>query len=444
MAFGLNQRFLDDLSAFEDRVRPTFQAAEQDLTAALGTMRPDLAALEDDLRARMDALQPQLEDAGDRLAAVFDDPAIRDALARLGLDDISVDGLDDLESLVARMPPGLSGPDATGEVPTGSADIPRELAAVAASLAAAPRVVQALGPDSAFVDVRGRSFAVVETYRDDASGFSALRLAPVEGGGEVFAVDGLQVGSRADEVAAATLGRLQVESAAFAEMIADAAAAGAKGGVLLTGPSLGGAVAQVAALETAQALLAGGSPVPTGTVQLVTVDSLGGRDAAAAINGGTLDPAALEVITALNLRTDGDIVTRIGSHIGATKTLPALDEAGNPVELNAADAHVNVVSLLQTLDSDALFAAGTLGAPQEIAGFALASNAASQQVIEAWLASGAEDDFDAPTLATLQIPGDARFDASRTVWSLDADENGTTDIAVRLSAPSSQADVLIG
>jgi hypothetical protein len=383
---------------------------------------------------------------------VGDASAYSALLALSGLGDITgttdIRDLNDVAALVAQLPGGLGEPDATGEVPTGSAAIGREQAALAAGLAAAPRIVEALGPDAQFVSVGGQTFAATERYDDPVSGLSALRLTPLTvGGAEVFAIDGTQSGSRADEVAGATLGRLQVESPAFAEMIQDAAQVAFIGGrpVLFVGASLGGAVAQVAAYETAETLV----PIQqtglvTGSVQLVTVDALGGRDAAEAINGGMLDPAALSLITALNVRTDGDIVSRIGSHIGATVTFPALDSQGNVVQLDAQDAHVNVVSLLQNLGSDELFAAGTLGAPAEIGGLAAASNAVSDELIPLWLALG--DPGEEPP-AELQLPGTATFDPTGTQWSLDADSNGTVDLTVQLSAPTTVAtttDLLFG
>lgn len=374
-----------------------------------------------------------LDGVADQIGSALEEARVL-ADIETALRDLDQVNISSLENLANRLPGNLGAPDATGEVPTGSAAVTREEAAVAASLSAAPRIVEALGPTATTVEVRGRSFEVVERYADPVSGFSALRLRPADGGAEVFSVDGLEVGSEADGVAAAGLGRLQVRSAAFAEMVADAqAVALTEGrGVQFTGPSLGGAVAQVAAYETAEGLVASGRTFPTGTVQLVTVDPLGGRDAAEAINSGSLSPAALSLIEALNLRTEGDLISRIGSHIGATLTLPALDAAGNPVTLQAADAHVNVVSLLQTLNSDTLFAAGRIGAPAEISGFAQVANAVAPQLENTWLASGRQD---APGVNELQIPGTASFDPSGTRWMLDADDNGSIDIAVNLSAP---------
>ncbi len=366
---------------------------------------------------------------------------IEDA-ARL-LRESGISDFNGLAALAGRLPGDLAGPDSTGEVPTGSAAITRAEAETAARLAAAPRVVEALGPTTLTVEVPGESFAVVERYEDLTSGFSAVRLRPADGGPEVFAVDGLEVGSRADEVSAAGLGRLQVESEAFRAMIEDAQATALIDGrvVSFTGPSLGGAVAQVAAYETAEGLL--GHGFATGAVELVTVDALGGRDAAEAINGGVLNADALGLIEALNLRTEGDIVSRIGSHVGATLTLPAVDGAGNPVVLDAAAAHVNVASLLEVLTRDDLFAQGRPGAPAEVSGFAAAANGAGWELGQVWRATGGQDDG-APN--ALQIPGAASFDATGTRWSLDADLDGSVDLAATLSAPADAAtrDLVLG
>ena len=345
-------------------------------------------------------------------------------------------GLDELAALAARFPAPFAGPDTTGEVPAGGGAPPgfgREELAVLASLAAAPRIAEALGPQAETFLLRGEAFTIAARYEDPESGFSALRLTPAEPGAEIFAIDGLQVGSPADTVTAATLGRLQVESDVFRAMIQDAASLGAAGGeVAFVGPSLGGAIAQVAAYETAEALLAAGAAPGFGDVRLVTVDPLGGADAARAINAGALDPAALAVIEALNLRTEGDLVSRIGSHLGPTLTLPARDAAGQVVALTPAEAHVNAVSLLRNLSDDAFFATGAAGAPPEISGFAAASNAAADEVIALWRLLGATEDA---TPQALQIRGTAALDPTRTVWSLDADANGAADLAVALSSP---------
>jgi hypothetical protein len=360
------------------------------------------------------------------------------------LNGSGISDFDGLADLANRLPGDLGGPDGTGEVPTGSAAITRVEADTAARLASAPRIVEALGPDAVTVDLPTMRYDILERYEDPVSGFSALRLRPWDGSKEVFAVDGLEVGSRADEVAAATLGTLQVESDAFRDMVNDALNATLVEGrqLLFTGPSLGGAVSQVAAYEVAEGLVASGRPFGPGAVDLITVDPLGGRDAAEQING-TLDPAALNLIEALNLRTEGDIVSRIGSHIGATLTLPAVDSNGNPVELSAAEAHVNVESLLEVLGRDDLFAQGVFGAPGEVSGFAAVANTAGQQLGDSWVASGGRDD-EGPD--ALQIPGNASFNEDFTRWALDADTDGTTDIAVSLRAPASQAtaDLVLG
>lgn len=412
---------------------PDISALEDDIAALAARLRQQADVALEDLRLAFERSElPGLLDA----APVFEGRLFRDLLDQAGLGGAQGTpeprNLDDLAALAARLPPELAGPDATGEVPTGSAAIGREALAVAASLSAAARIVTAIGSQAETIETRGLSFIVGERYQDPESGFSALLLTPEDGGPVVISVDGLQVGSRADEVAAATLGRLQVDSDAFREMIADAAQFGAGEGVLFAGPSLGGAVAQVAAYETAEALREAGAPVETGAVRLVTVDPLGGADAARAINAGVLDPDVLALIEAVNIRTEGDIVSRIGSHLGATLTFPARDASGQVVEATAAEAHVNVVSLLQNLSSDALFAEGVFGPPAEIAGFALASNAAADEVIALWRAIGPEEEEAAQPL---QITGTVSLDPTRTTWSLDADDNGSVDLAVLLSSP---------
>ncbi len=430
---------------------------EKRLIMAINDIFDDLPGVEDDVRDALEDVGQDISDSAQNLqdnfensdaAEVLDGSAFQQIWDRSGFSNITgspdVGNLNDLAGLAENLPAGLGDPDGTGEVPTGLSSFTREQAEIGTKLAAAARIVEAFGPDAAFVDLNGYSFQVVGRYEDLASGFSAVRLRPVGGGHEVFSIDGLEVGSRADEVAAATLGRLQVESSAFQQLVADAAAWGAAGGLVeITAPSLGGAVAQVAAYEAAQAVLAANPAAAPGTVNLITVDPLGGRDAAEDLNGGSLDPNVLAAINALNIRTEGDIVSRIGSHIGATLTLPALDAAGNEVTLNAADAHVNVVSLLQNLSSEERYAAGVRGAPAEISGFAAASNAGSDAVIDAWLANGEQDDG---VPSELQLPGRASFDATGTIWSLDADENGTVDLAVRLNAPASAAtqDLVLG
>ncbi len=390
-----------------------------------------------------DALAALHDTLGDDTARLFDGSAFRQVLQDSGLGALAgrrdIGNLDDLSFIASHLPGALAQPDATGEVATGSAAIPRAEAYLAAGLAATPRIVAALGPGAVQVDFAGQAFAIAGRYTDAESGFSGLHLAAADGT-QVFAIDGLEVGSRADEVAAASLGRLQVESAAFQAFVADAGAAGQAGQPLLfAGASLGGALSQVAAYETAAALHAGGHDAP-GAVQLVTIDSLGGRDAAEAENGA-LDPQALALITALNIRTEGDIVSRIGSHIGATLTLPALDASGQEVHLAAADAHVNIASLLQNLSSDARYEAGVAGAPGEISGFAAASNATAEEVMQLWRLSGAEDPGAG---GPLQLPGIASLDATGTLWSLDADSDGSIDLTVHLAQPLGRAPDLMG
>lgn len=360
---------------------------------------------------------------------------VADILANL---DLGLD-VNRLEGLIDRLPPEQRGPDSTGEVATGLSSFSRAELAVGASLAAVPRVLDALGPDAYAVSTPGTYFTVITRYEDNESGFSAVRLRPADGGPEVFAIDGLEVGSTADTVAALDLGGLQMRSAAFGQMVADAAASYLTEGrpSQFVGPSLGGAVAQAAAHEAAQALLAIGVPIAAGAVRLVTVDSLGGRDATEQLNGGVLDPAALALINGLNIRTEGDLITRIGSHIGETLNFAPVDSAGQPVTLSTEDAHVNVESLLATLNSDSLTAAGVRGAPEEISGFAQVTNAVGRLVADGYLASGERDDPD--RMVPLQVPGVAGFDASGTIYVLDGDENGTHDLAVALTQPVSPA-----
>lgn len=344
-----------------------------------------------------------------------------------------------LEGLIDRLPPDQRGPDATGEAATGLSVFTRAELVAGASLSAVVRVLDALGPDAYAVSTPGTYFTVIARYEDNDSGFSAARLRPFDGGPEIFAIDGLQVGSIADTVAAVDLGGLQMRSAAFNQMVADASASHLADGraVQFVGPSLGGALAQAAAHEAAQALLASGVPVAAGAVRLVTVDALGGRDGTEQLNGGALDPAALALINGLNLRTDGDLISRIGSHIGETLTFAPVDSAGQPVTLSTEDAHVNVESLLATLSSDSLTAAGVRGAPAEISGFAQVTNAVGRLVADGYLSGGERDDPN--ELVPLQVPGVAGFDPSGTVYVLDADANNTHDLAVALTQPVSPA-----
>ena len=349
-----------------------------------------------------------------------------------------------LADLAGTLPPDLLGPDATGEVPTGAASVTREEALSGAVLSASARIVRAIGPEAESVTVEGRGFAVVDRYDDPATGFDAIRLRAFDDGTEVFVLDGLEVGSAQDTLAALTLGETQAGSAEFQRLVGDARDAALAGrAVEMLGPSLGGALAQVAAYETAEALRAAGAAPATGSIRLVTVDALGGRDAAEAINAGALDPAMLDALNAVNLRTEGDLVSRISSHIGETISFRPVDRDGQPVVLSPEEAHVNVESLLATLRSDALFEGGTRGAPDEIGGFARLSDLAADRFVEAVNGTGLLEAGEAEI--PLQVPGTARFDATGTQWSLDADQDGMADMVVGLSArPADTADLVFG
>lgn len=364
--------------------------------------------------------------------------------AAFGPDPFAGADIGGLADLAAVLPPDLAGSDATGEVPTGAATITREEAFTGAALSAAARIVRAIGPEAETVSVDGCGFAVVDRYDDPATGFDAIRLRALEGDTEVFVLDGLEVGSAPDTFAALTLAETQAGSPEFQRLVGDARDAALAGrGLELVGPSLGGALAQAAAYETAEALRAAGAPPETGAIRLVTVDALGGRDAAEAINGGSLDPEVLAALNAVNLRTEGDLVSRIGSHLGETITFRPVDRDGNPVALAPEEAHVNVESLLATLRSDALFAAGMRGAPEEIGGLARLSDLAAGRFVEAANGSGLLEagEGDIP----LQAPGTASFDATGTQWGLDADQDGVTDLVVGLSAmPADTSDLVFG
>ena len=69
-----------------------------------------------------------------------------------------------LEGVVAAFPPGLRGPDATGEVPTGASSITRPEAALDAALTASARIVLAIGPQAETVQTEGHAFQVVGRY----------------------------------------------------------------------------------------------------------------------------------------------------------------------------------------------------------------------------------------------------------------------------------------
>ncbi|NGM20415.1 hypothetical protein G3576_10350 [Roseomonas stagni] len=384
-----------------------------------------------------DVIDTAAIDVSDLIDEIADLPApqaVADFFANL--DDLNFARL---EGLLDQLPPEYRGPDSTGEVPTGLSDFLQLQVEIGAALTATARVVHTLGPDAIAMQVRGFDFAINEQYNDNESGFSAIRVLPADGGPVVFVIDGLEVGSIADTVAAVDLGGLQVRSAAFQAMIADAVEAQVTlgRGVQFVGPSLGGAVAQVAAYEATEAMLAAGVSIAPGAVRLLTVDPLGGRDAAEKLNGGSLDPNVLSYINALNIRTEGDLITRIGSHIGETVSFQAVDANGNPIAVTAADAHVNVTSLLRTLPDATLYNAGVRGAPEEVSGFALVANALGQTIADGYLASGERDDPNA--LVELQVPGQAELLNNNTLYRLDADSNGTLDLAVLTSQPVSQA-----
>lgn len=361
-----------------------------------------------------------------------------DLLTRIG-NAVHAGDLLQLDQIETLFPPGLRGPDSTGEVPTGASSITRAEADLDAALTATARIVLALGPQAETVQTEGHVLQVVGRYQDPTTGFDAIHLRDIASAQDVFVTDGLEVGSDPDTVAALTLGRTQATSPEFARMINDAEHAAVVDGRALAfvGPSLGGALAQVAAYETAETLLIAGVNPGTGAIRLLTVDSLGGRDATEHLQGHALDPAALGLLNAVNLRTDGDIISRIGSDIGDTITFEPVNSQGQPVTLSAAEAHVNVESYLATLRSDALFAAGKVGPPAEISGFALLSNTAADPFVALAHSNGILDSPEGNI--PLQVPGIARFDAAGTQWVLDADKDGLPDLAIGLSGPLANA-----
>jgi len=440
--------------AFEFRLPTTQQSIIDGIAASVRDVPEGFDAsfqhVSDEIAASVQHVSDEIAISVQHVSALIPDGLGRAVEALFGPDPFAgLDdgiGLGDLASLADRLPPELAGPDATGQVPTGAADITREEAFVSAALSASARIVRAIGPEAETVAVDGRSFAVLDRYDDPATGFDAIHLRALDGGGEdVFAIDGLEVGSAQDTLAALTLAETQARSPEFQRLVADAVDASLTEGRMLevVGPSLGGALAQVAAYGAAESLIAAGAAPGTGTIRLVTVDALGGRDAAEAVAGGTLDPAALAAIDALNLRTEGDIVSRIGSHIGESISFQPVDSAGEPVQLSPEQAHVNGESLLATLRSDTLFDAGTRGAPAEIGGLARLSDLAADRFVEAVSGTGllAAGEGDLP----LQAPGTARFDDAGTTWMLDADQDGQWDIVVGLSAmPADTSDLVFG
>ena len=362
-------------------------------------------------------------------------PLLRDVLASAG------SPLALLADFAAALPEPLRLPDSTGAVPTGASDIPRADALTYGVLAGVPRVVQALGPLATGVVVGDDAFALVRTYEDAASGFSAVQLRSLGDNRAVFAVDGSDFGTLADIVADLDLARPQVASPAFAAMVADAGAAAVVEGreLAFTGASLGGALVQVGGLRGR------GShrrPGYAGRVTVFGVDALGGRDAAESLNGGRLDPAVLERLNALHIRTEGDVVSRASSHLGDTLTFQAVDAAGNPVLLSAQEAHFNIPSLLATLSSDALFAAGVRGDPGEIGGLALLANAFGPGLSDAVVDLGLGAAFERPGAPPL--PGNGAFDPTGRFFALDADRDGDVDLRILLGgAVPGTSDLLI-
>ena len=373
-------------------------------------------------------LSTLLRDAGTALAPVLDGGAASAGALARGAD------LPLLGSLL--------GPDDTGAVPTGASEVSRADAFTYAALAGVPRLAEALGPQATGVVVDDDAFAVAGTYEDAATGFRAVQLRSFTDGRTVFSVDGTNFGSVADVVADLDLARPQASSPAFAAMVADARTAAVVEGreVVFTGASLGGALVQVGGYEAAEAISAA-SPGYAGRVTVFGVEPLGGRDAAEALNGGRLDPAVLDRMNALHVRTEGDVVTRVGSHLGDTLTFQAVDAAGNPVLLSAQEAHVNIESLLATLSSDALFAAGTRGEPGEIGGLALLANAFGPGLSDAFADGGLGGAFDRPEPA--RLPGGGAFDPTGRFFDLDADTDGDPDLRVLLGGAVPGADELL-
>jgi hypothetical protein len=284
------------------------------------------------------------------------------------------------------------------------------------------------------------AFALVRTYEDAASGFNAVQFRSLGDNRAVFAVDGSDFGTLADIVADLDLARPQVASPAFTAMVADARAAAVVEGreLAFTGASLGGALVQVAGYETAEAIGAGYA----GRVTVLGVDALGGRDAAESLNGGRLDPAVLERMNALHIRTAGDVVSRASSHLGDTLTFQAVDAEGNPVVLSAQEAHFNIPSLLATLSSDSLFAAGVRGDPGEIGGLALLANAFGPGLSDAVADLGLGAAFERPGASPL--PGNGAFDPTGRSFALDADRDGDVDLRILLGgAVPATSDLLI-
>lgn len=390
---------------------------------------PDLSALLPSLASGRSPLAPP-DGASGGLSGLlsYEVPLVLDALAS-GASPYAV-----LEDLAQALPEPLQGPDATGSVPTGASELARADALTYAVLAGAPRLAEQLGPAATGLVVGDDAFALVETYTDPVTGFNAVQLRSLTDDRAVFAVDGTDSGSLPDVVAGLNLARPQVASPAFADMVADAAEAAIAGGrdLVFTGASLGGALAQVGGYEAAEAVLAASPGDAAGRVTVFTVDPLGGRDAAEDANGGRLDPAVLERMNALNIRTEGDIVSRIGSHLGDTLTLQAVDAAGNPVPLPAEDAHVNFDSLLANLTSEELWEAADRGPPAEIGGLTLLANAFGPALSRIAVGLDGLGSDGAGEPGTAALPGGGAVDPTGRFFDLDADGDGSVDLRVAL------------
>ncbi len=336
-----------------------------------------------------------------------------------------------LADLAEALPGPLRGPDATPSVPTGASDVSCADAFTYAALAVAPRLVETLGPQASGVVVDGDTFVLVKTYDDPVTGFDAVQLRSLSDDRSVFAVDGTDFNSLPDVVADLNLARPQAASPAFAAMVADAGAAALAEGreVVFTGASLGGALVQVAGYETAEAIRAA-SPGYADRVTVFGVDPLGGRDATESLNGGALDPAVLERLDALNIRTENDVVSRVSSQLGDTVTFRAVDAAGNPVVLSAEQAHVNLVSLFTTLSNDALFAAGTRGDPGEISGLTLLANISGPAASEILADPALAGLFGRP--APSGPPTGGAFNPADGFFDFDANRDGNVDLRVLL------------
>ena len=121
-------------------------------------------------------------------------------------------------------------------------------------------------------------------------------------------------------------------------------------------------------------------------------------------------------------------------------TFQPVNSAGQPVQLSAAEAHVNVELYLATLHSDQLFTAGKLGPPAEISGFALLSNTAATSssrwpsTTACWTSQRAKSRCRSP----------ARHISTRWTRSPGARRtDGVPDLVVGLAGPVANASDLI-